>query len=241
MPPFSPDRPPDFLARLNDTQRVEILRLATTLVIDKGEIVFQTGSPGDFTYFLAAGRVKIYHQSRNGREVVLWFCVPGEIFGLAEVCQGGDGRQVTAQACEPSRVLAVRREAFQNFLEQHPAASLVVNDVLACRLRSLGGVIQSLVKNDVNERVAQLLARLSANYGRGLANGDICLDIRITHQDMANMIGSTRQSVTSALNQLRRQGILEFDAKHRILVHDKNFLAEHASLGMTSPARASEF
>ncbi len=240
MPQFNHDHPPDFLARLCDSQRAELLRLATARVIDKGELVFQTGSPGDCTYFLAAGRVKIYQLSRNGREVLLWFCVPGEIFGLAEVCQGGDGRQVTAQACEPSRVLAVRREAFQNFLEQYPAASFVVNDVLACRLRNLGSVIQSLVENDVNERVAQLLVRLSANYGRSLANGDICLDIRITHQDMANMIGSTRQSVTSALNRLRRRGILIFDAKHRILVHDKNLLTEHTALGVVSPGCASE-
>lgn len=226
MPPFNPDRPPDFIARLSDEQRTQLLRLASARVVEKGGIVFQTGSPGDFTYFLTAGRVKIYHQSRSGREVVLWFCVPGEIFGLAEVCQGGDGRQVTAQACEPSRALAVSRAAFQNFLEQYPTASLLINDVLACRLRNLGNVIQSLVENDVNERVAQLLIRLSASYGRTVANGDVCLDIRITHQDMANMIGTTRQSVTSALNLLRRQGVLEFDANHRILVHDGALLTE---------------
>lgn len=226
MTPFRSDRLTDFIARLGDVQRNELLRLASVRLLNKGELVFQAGSPGDFTYFLEEGRVKIFHQSPNGKEVVLWFCASGEIFGLAEVCQGGDGRQVTAQACEPSKILAVRREAFQNFLEQNPSAALLVNDVLACRLRSLGNVIQSLVENDVNERVAQLLARLIANYGRTVANGDVCLDIRITHQDMANMIGTTRQSVTSALNLLRRQGVLEFDAKHRILVHDGAFLAD---------------
>lgn len=237
MPPFNSDRPPDFIARLSDEQRTQLLRLASARVVEKGGIVFQTGSPGDFTYFLTAGRVKIYHQSRSGREVVLWFCVPGEIFGLAEVCQGGDGRQVAAQACEPSRVLAVSRAAFQNFLEQYPTASLLINDVLACRLRNLGNVIQSLVENDVNERVAQLLIRLSARYGRTVANGDVCLDIRITHQDMANMIGSTRQSVTSALNLLRRQGVLEFDANHRILVHGGALLTENHPIAISPTPR----
>ena len=238
MTRFHSDRLTDFMTRLGEIQRNELLRLASVRVLDKGELVFQAGSPGDFTYFLEAGRVKIFHQSRHGKEVVLWFCATGEIFGLAEVCQGGDGRQVTAQACEPSKVLAVRREAFQSFLEQNPTAALLVNDVLAYRLRSLGNVIQSLVENDVNERVVQLLARLIASHGRSVANGDVCLDIRITHQDMANMIGSTRQSVTSALNLLRRQGVLEFDANHRILVHDSALLTDAHLCFATSASRA---
>lgn len=232
------DRLTDFMARLGEVQRNELVRLANVRLLNKGELVFQAGSPADFTYFLETGRVKIFHQSRHGKEVVLWFCAAGEIFGLAEVCQGGDGRQVTAQACEPSKVLAVRGEAFQNFLEQNPSAALLVNDVLAHRLRSLGSVIQSLVENDVNERVVQLLARLIANYGRTVANGDVCLDIRITHQDMANMIGTTRQSVTSALNLLRRQGVLEFDANHRILVHDGALFVETHFITDTPEARA---
>lgn len=237
MSPFPAVRLTNFIARLAENQRLELLRLATPRLLDKGELVFQAGSPGDFTYFLESGRVKIYQQSRSGNEVVLWFCAPGEIFGLAEVCKGGDGRQVTAAACEPSSVLAVRRETFQNFLEQNPTAALLVNDVLASRLRSLGNVIQSLVENDVNERVAQLLARLIASYGRTVANGDVCLDIRITHQDMANMIGTTRQSVTSALNLLRRRGVLEFDANHRILVHDSAFLSDAHFMSGNPPSR----
>lgn len=228
------ERLTDFMARLGQVQRDELVHLASVRFLNKGELVFQAGSPGDSTYFLETGRVKIFHQSRQGKEVVLWFCAAGEIFGLAEVCQGGNGRQVTAQACEASKVLAVRRETFQNFLEQNPSVALLVNDVLAYRLRSLGNVIQSLVENDVNERVVQLLARLVANYGRPVSNGDVCLDIRITHQDMANMIGTTRQSVTSALNHLRRQGVLEFDANHRILVHDGAFLV-NTRLSIAAP------
>lgn len=226
MTRFRSDRLTDFMSRLGEVRRNELVRLASVRHLNKGELVFQVGSPGDCTYFLETGRVKIFHQSRHGKEVLLWFCAAGEIFGLAEVCQGGEGRQVTAQACETSKVLAVRREAFQNFLEQNPSAALLVNDVLASRMRSLGNIIQSLVENDVSERVVQLLARLVANYGLPAANGDVCLDIRITHQDMADMIGTTRQSVTSALNLLRRQGRLEFDANHRILVHDSALLAK---------------
>lgn len=214
MPEADRERFSDFLAHLSPRDRDDLLRLAIRREIVKGELVFQAGSSGNHVYFLESGRAKIYHLSPTGKEILLWFCYPGEIFGLAEVCHGG-GRQVYAEATESSRLLSVPQRDFKTFLEAHPAAALLVTDVLACRLRNLGNIIQSLVASDVNERVAQLIVRLAAAHGRKAPNGDVCLDIRLTHQEMANMIGTTRQSVTSALNDLRRLGVLSLE-KHRI-------------------------
>ncbi len=225
MPEADRERFSDFLARLSPRDRGDLLRLALRRKVAKSELVFQAGSAGNFVHFLEAGRVKVYHLSSGGKEVLLWFCLPGEIFGLAEVCHGG-GRQVYAEACEASSVLSVSQRDFKAYLESHPAAALLVNDVLACRLRNLGNVIQSLVASDVNERVAQLLVRLTATHGRKAPNGEVCLDIRLTHQEMANMIGTTRQSVTSALNALRRLGVLDFDDSHHIRIHSERLLNE---------------
>ena len=204
---------PDFLARLTPSDRADLLQLALRRQVAKGELIFQAGGAGDCVHFLEAGRAKIYHLSLTGKEILLWFCFPDEIFGLAEACHGG-GRQVYAEACETSQVLSVAQEDFKAFLATHAAAALLVIDVLAARLRTLGNTMQSLVAHDVNERVAQLLAQLADRHGRRGENGDIYLDIRITHQEMANMIGTTRQSVTSALNILRRLGVVEFDDHH---------------------------
>lgn len=214
-----------FLARLSPYDRAVLLALTTRRHIQRGKHVFEAGSPGSFVHFLDTGRIKIYHLSPTGKEILLWFCLPGEIFGLAEVCHGG-GRQVYAEACEGSWVLSVSQRDFKAFLENHPAAALLVNDVLACRLRNLGNVIQSLVASDVNERVAQLVVRLAATHGRKAVNGDIHLDIRLTHQEMANMIGTTRQSVTSALNALRRLGVLDFDDSHHLRIHREHLPGE---------------
>lgn len=221
----SPEQSSDFIARLAPADRDDLLQLATRRAVTRGELIFKAGSAGDYVYFLESGRVKIYHLSPTGKEILLWFCFPGEIFGLAEVCHGG-GRQVYAETCGPSQVLSVRQDDFKIFLATHPPVALLVNDVLACRLRNLGNIIQSLVASDVNERVAQLIMRLAATHGQKTQNGDITLDIRLTHQEMANMIGTTRQSVTSALNLLRRQGVLEFDANHHILVHNETLLTQ---------------
>lgn len=220
----SPERSSDFIARLTPADRGNLLRLVVRRAFSRDSLIFQAGSPGDHVYFLETGRAKIYHLSVTGKEILLWFCLPGEIFGLAEVCHGG-GRQVYAEACETSQVLCIRQEDFKAFLETHPAAALLVTDVLACRLRNLGNVIQSLVASDVNERVAQLIVRLAAAHGRRAANGDFYLDIRLTHQEMANMIGTTRQSVTSALNKFRRLGVLAVDDRHCIHIQGESLLS----------------
>ncbi len=197
----------DFVARLSPEERESFMRLAVRQEAARGRLVYRVNDPAEYVYLLESGRMKIYRLSTGGREVLLWFCLPGEIFGLAEVCHGGE-RQNCVQACEDSRLLAVRRDDFQCFLERYPGASHLVSDVLARRLRNLGGILQSLAASDVNERVAQLLARLVEDYGRRAPDGDVCLDIPITHQEMANMIGTTRQSVTSALGELRQLGAL---------------------------------
>ena len=75
----------DFIARLPPRDREDLLRLATDRGAAKGELIFQAGSAGHHVYFLETGRVKIYHLSPTGKEILLWFCLPGEIFGLAEV------------------------------------------------------------------------------------------------------------------------------------------------------------
>jgi len=237
MQPEQSERFSDFMARLTTRDRDDLMRLATHRKAAKGELIFQAGSPGNNVYFLESGRVKIYHLSLTGKEILLWFCVPGEVFGLAEACHTGGGRQVYAETCESSRVLSVRQEDFKNYLAAHPAAALLVNDVLACRLRNLGNVIQSLVASDVNERVAQLIVRLAASHGRRAPNGDVYLDIRLTHQEMANMIGTTRQSVTSALNALRRHGVLDFDDDHRLYIHSERLLDKTALSAVTAPQR----
>lgn len=209
---------PNFLTQLSSAARDALLALAVRKDFRRGALLFKAGGDDGVVHIIERGRVKVYHLSPTGKEFLLWFCFPGEIFGLAEACHGS-ARQAYAQACEPTRTLLIRQADFKHYLEHHAEAVRLVNDILACRLRNLGHIVQSLVANDVNERVMELIARLASRHGRKTAGGDIMLDLRLTHQEMANMIGTTRQSVTTALNALRRSGVLEFDRRHRIHLH----------------------
>lgn len=189
----------------------------------KGALIFSAGTPGERVYFLVSGKIKICQPSASGRDAILWFCLPGEIFGLAEVARGG-GRVVNAEACEDSEVLTVSQEEFKVFLSHRPQIALLSMQVLASRLRVLGEMFVNLVSDDVPTRIAKLVLRLGARYGRKVGN-DMFLNIPLTHQEIADMVGTSRQTVTTALTHLKRQGVLSIENR-RIHIESEELLSE---------------
>jgi len=215
--------PSNFLAQLGTEDFSALLDIAGVRQYAKGDFVFRSSAPGSNVYFLRSGKIKIHQLSPVGREVILWFCFPGEIFGLAEVARGG-GRVVNAQACEPSEVLAVAQEKFRTFLDHHPRVAMLSMQVLSSRLRVLGEMFVNLVADDVNTRIAKLILRLSARYGTRVGK-EVFLNIPVTHQEIADMVGTSRQTVTSVLGALKRQGVLSIDNR-RIHIESEELLNE---------------
>ncbi len=220
--------PSNFLAQLGADDAAGLQAIATVHHYAKGDYVFRCGGPGHNVYFLRSGKIKIHQLSPLGREVILWFCFSGEIFGLAEAARGG-GRVVNAQACEASEVLAVAQEKYMDFLDRHPQVAKLSMQVLSSRLRVLGEMFVNLVADDVNTRIGKLILRLSARYGTRVGK-EIFLNIPLTHQEIADMIGTSRQTVTSALGALKRQGVLSIDNR-RIHIESEELLNELAGDG----------
>ncbi len=224
--------PSDFLARMEPREREALLALAEPQSCRRHGFVFQAGSAGENVYVLLSGRIKIFQLSPVGREIIQWFCFPGEVFGLAEMPRGGR-REVYAQACADSEVLSIPKERFRSFLIESPSTAMLVIDLLSCRLRTLGDMLLNLTADDVMSRVIKLLTRLAARYGKRV-DADFRLDIDLTHQEMADMIGTSRQTVTSALGSLKRRGILRVQ-NHAIYIQ-KPELLEHMLDTVPDPA-----
>ena len=219
--------PSDFLGRLPARSRDSLLVRGRRAVYRKNDAVFQTGSPGANVYILINGRVKIYALSPAGRVVILWFCFPGEIFGLAEMARAGR-RGVAAEACTESEALVIPQHQFKAFLQHDSDAALFVIDLLSCRLRGLADMLINLTSDDVTTRLVKLLIRLSARYGKSLSAAETLLDIHLTHQEIADMIGTSRQSASTAINALKRQGLLSMN-KHCIHIQNGKLLENLAS------------
>lgn len=213
--------PSDFLGNLAEEDRYAFFRLGDSRAYDKNAFVFRSGDPGRNVYVLREGRAKIYKISQSGKEVILWFCFPGEVFGLAEASRGGP-RDVYSQVCSDAVVHRIPRQQFSQFVESRPRVAMQVIDLLSCRLRVLGDILTNLATDDATSRVIKLLLRLCSRYGQvsngcgilGGGDGAICLDIPLTHQEMADMLGTSRQTVSSVISELKKAGALKTAHRH---------------------------
>ncbi len=224
----------DYLSQLSEQDRDHLLQLGNAHQFKKNELIFHAGSPGDYVYLLTQGRAKIYQLSPSGKEVILWFCFSGEMFGMAEVCLQGQ-REVYARACSETAVIKVNQQAFKNFLATHSDAAMLTIDLLSCRMRILGDMLLNLASDDVMSRLIKLFTRLSSRYGK-LQGNNIILDIPLTHQEIADMIGASRQTVSSALSQLKKEGFVNIE-NHCIHIKNSESLLNFVVQGQAEPAR----
>ncbi len=211
----------DVMASLTSEQRQELLELGEVRRYRKNQMIFQAGVLGKEVFLVLDGFVKIYHLAAVGKEVILWFCAAGDLFGLAEL-SGGKDRKVYAQSRGDTSVLAISLHTFKGFLLRHPTVGTRVIDLLSCRLRELGDVLLNMVTEDVNHRVQRLLTRLSVRYGKPVDAG-IAVGLTLTHQEMADMIGTSRQTVSTVLGELRRQGRIGVE-RRAVVIRDDEWL-----------------
>ena len=223
-----------FLSSLLVDEKQALLECARHLDLDSRDQLFGAGDHSTDVYIVASGCIRLFQVSSAGRETILWFNFAGELFGMAELWSGSQ-RQVYAVANEPSRVYSIRREDFTAFLGQHPEAAMKAIGILSARVRALGNMLVGLTSDNVETRVARLLMRFSAislahRCGAGLEEGELCVNVRLTHQDIANLIGASRQTVSSTLAHLRKIGAVR-PVNHHIHIVQPDHLRELLAIG----------
>ncbi|MFQ5893233.1 MAG: Crp/Fnr family transcriptional regulator, partial [Nitrospinota bacterium] len=153
--------------------------------------------PSDRVFFLKEGRVKISKLSEAGKEVTLAILEPGEIFGeLALVDEGPRG--TVAEVLEDTFLCFIERNDFQKLLESRPELALEVTKLIGARHKALEAKVEDLVFRDVNARLAKLLLELAESYGTEVGEGTR-IEVKLTHQELANLVGSTRETTTAIL------------------------------------------
>jgi CRP/FNR family transcriptional regulator len=191
-------------------------------VIKKGSFVFRPDDKGDSIYILKMGRVKISRFSKDGRELVLGVVEPGEMFG-EEAMPGGAGKRTAfAETLEDARVCRLPVEEFNTFLKEYPDLSVRFSKLMSRRLEEARNRMEDFVFRSIPERLAGFLLSLADKHGKRQADG-ICLDTRITHQEIASRIGSTRETVTATLNDFKRKNIIAIDGR-KIVIADRDAL-----------------
>lgn len=187
----------------------EIAKRARRRVFSQGDPVFFSGDPGHCVYFIGSGKVKIHTTREDGEETVIGILSDGEFFGELSVLDG-QPRSADVTCLEPTEIAVLDREEFLSILDRYPSLSRKVLIAQAARLRATDRMLDYIASLDVYGRVAAQLMELAQRYGRQTPNG-IELDLRITQQDLAGMVGASRESVNKVLNHYRNRGIVSFE------------------------------
>ena len=216
----------NFLSSLHPGEIKDLLACSRRLDLKSRSHLFRAGDRPDNVYIVVNGCIRLIQLSPGGKETILWFNFPGEIFGMAELWSGNQ-RQIHAVANEPTQVYSIRRQDFTAFLGRHPEAAMKAIGVLSARVRSLGRMLAGLTSDNVETRIARLLMRFAAissgtRCTAGEPDGELCVNIRLTHQDMANLIGASRQTVTTTLAHLRKIGAVRTVSQHFHIVQPEH-------------------
>ena len=168
----------------------------------RNSVILFEDDPGDALYIVSTGQVKVVLIGEDGREVILSVLGDGDFFGEMSLIDD-EPRSAHVIAMKDSHLLVLRRDDFQAQLQQHPPVALKVLRVLVQRLRRADEKIGSLVLLDVNGRVAQLLLDLAEE------SGGPRITRKLTHHTIAQMIGSSRETVSRAMRELVERGLIE--------------------------------
>lgn len=179
-----------------------------TGVYPKGAVLFVEGEEPRGVFILCSGRAKITSSSSEGKKLILKLAEPGELLGLSAAVLGKP-YEVSAETVEPAQVNFIRREDFLRFLAHYGEASMHTAQQLSVKYHAAQREIRSLgLAHSTADRLARLLLDWSDASGEGTPGG-IRIKVLLTHEEIAQMIGTTRETVTRLLSEWRRRKIIE--------------------------------
>jgi CRP/FNR family cyclic AMP-dependent transcriptional regulator len=205
-------------SELGEDDLATLAKVASRRTFQKDAVVFFENEQGDSLFMILEGRVKVTILGDDGREIILSILGPGDFFGEMSLLDD-EPRSATAIAIEESELLSVLRADFQGVIAGDPSTTLALIRSLTGRLRKANHQISTLALLDVYGRVARVILDMAREEGKRLKDGRISFR-RATHQEIANRIGTTRETVTRMIKDLERQGLIQVEGKEIVLQPD---------------------
>lgn len=207
------------LSGLSDEEIRTLERMTSMESVKKRQFLYRPGDPSEHVFFLKSGRVKVSQLSQDGKEFTLTVLEPGEIFGEVDIFEGTP-RDTVAEVLEDAFLCVMKKRDFEVLLKRNHDLTLRLTKMISLRLKKLDRHVRDLLFKDVPARLAHLLFRLSQESGLREAQG-IRFTLGITHQEMANLIGSTRETITAILGDFKRRGLISLDGRHVLILREK--------------------
>lgn len=195
------------LRHLRPEERDKLITYARLERHATNDVIFRKGSPGHGMMAVIKGRVKISSPSPDGKEVVLNVINPGEVFGEIALLDGKE-RTADATAMSECELLVLERRDFIPFLERHPEICVRLLAVLCERLRRTSEQVEDVLFLELPARLAKTLLRLAETHGKP-AEGGTRIGLRLSQRELANMVGSSRESINKQLREWQREGMID--------------------------------
>ncbi len=190
------------------------------------DVIFAPGDPDDQFYFLLEGTVRLYKIYGDYKEAMAALLRDDRVFGKLSLVEGR-WRDIFAGAVTEVRVAGVQKSALTEVIERRPDFAMKLFSSFSERLRQSDEIIESVLHREVSTRLATLLLNLGVCFGESNGLGTV-LEMRMTHQDLANMLASSREALSKVMSKFPRDGTIEIQDRKIVLV-DREALAESAS------------
>jgi len=232
--------------KLSNEQLASLEGGARTKSFAKGTTIYFPQDEADAVFLLVSGRVRLGSATPDGKLAILGFIEAGELFGelsLVDVSQ----REERSEAVRNSVVVVLPTKILCEIMDESPSLAIGVTKLIGFRRKRVERRLKSLLFRSNRERLIALLLDLSEQYGKTIpgpvTKGAVHLDIKLSHQDLANIIGATREAVTITLGEMQQQGLLTIQ-RQSIILKDITLLAAEANAiahsALRSPSNKSK-
>ncbi len=198
--------------KFGEHQKTDHLKL-----VKKGDYVYLPEDKSDLIYFLVEGRIKIGSSSDDGKEIIKAILSPGEVFGELSLV-GETKRRDYAIAVEEAKLCTIESNSLNTLIKDHGSLSMFFMKMMGSKVLEMENRLESLVFKDSRSRIVEFIQELVKKRGQRVGYEWVVRNF-ITHQEIANLTATSRQTVTTVLNELRSADILTFNRK-RLLVRD---------------------
>jgi CRP/FNR family cyclic AMP-dependent transcriptional regulator len=211
-----------FFAELGDADVGLVMQIAQKRRYEGRRVIVRQGDADGDLYAVLRGHMKVSACDRHGHEIVMNLMQVGDVFGEIAFLDGG-ARSATVTSLDSCELLVIRRADFLLLLRRVPTISMALLNVMAKRIRRLSESAQDSAFLDVKSRLAKRLVDLADQFGTPLGSGQVALKVRLSQQELGDMVQATRESVNKCLREWAKEGIIQQNGR-QLVIEDRQRL-----------------
>ncbi len=206
----------DIFSHLRDEEYRYLDRHSSMKEVKRGEVLYLQGTADKNIYILKKGAVKITKLTPQGKEIILDICKGGTIIGEIPYEEFSPDRDESAEVIEDGLICIMKKEDFERMLQMVPGLSIKLTKMMGLRRWKVENKLVDLLYSTVEQRLAKTLLNLLEDFGVPHREGYL-IKLKLRHSDYADLIGSTRETVTSVFSKFKTDGLVDFDSRYVVV------------------------